>query len=813
MEPGNETNAANGTNRIPEAVNGGLTPRQLGRVLRRAARPTMHGIHFIQDLAIILVVAGIVGWICQRIGLSVVVGFLAAGMLVGPFTPPFSLVTDSARIETAAQVGLVFLMFGIGLRLSVRKLRRLGLSLVLATFGGAILVYYLTRLLGGALGLSTLESLFLASMLMVSSSAIISKIQQETGSTHERSGQLAMGISVLEDVVAVVMLTLLNSIIQLQGAGDGGQASGANIWETLGMLGAFVVLAGVGGLLLFPWLLKRMSISADEELQTLGIAGLLFGMAIIAYHAGYSLALGAFLLGTIVAETPHRHQVERTFEGMRDVFSAVFFVAIGMQINVMELAGSAWLIVGVAAFTLVARTAAVSLALTLVGTPANAALRTGLAVTPIGEFSFIIAQLGVAAAVVPQKFYPLAVGVSLLTTLVAPLVARNSDRIAEGLLTRQPGWLKDWIGYYQSWLERFHLQQKRSPLWQLSRKRFIQIGVEVLLVTGLLIFSEQMFIALEGWLGRDWLFPYGPQVIFLTALTLVVLAPMVAIWRNVSALALLYAQVTTSGHVDAARLAPLVERSIKAVAGAAIFLWLMAVVPTEGTARWLLLGSALVAIVGLLLLRQKLIYWHSTLEVELQGMMASTSHKMSTTTAPWLQPHSDWNLHVIDCMLPDLADAQGKTIVELDLRSRFGCTVVGIERQGFMIPLPPPETVLYPRDRVLLMGTAEQVKGGKACLGAVTGTTVGDSLFEEVRMEALPVPAWSRAARKTLIELSPAQNHGVQIAGISRAGRRILNPSGQEMIEPDDEVLALGTPVQIRDFKAWLVEQPDVAGT
>jgi CPA2 family monovalent cation:H+ antiporter-2 len=307
----------------------------------------MHGIQFIQDLAVILMVAGVVGWICQRLGLSVVVGFLAAGMLVGPFTPPFSLVTDEARIATAAQVGLVFLMFAIGLRLSLRKLRRMGLTLLIATFIGAIGVYYFTRLLGAALGWGTMESLFLAAMLMVSSSAIISKVLHETGGTHERSGQLAMGITVLEDVVAVVMFTLLSSIVQLGGASE------ANVGQTLGLLGAFVVVALIGGLLLFPWLLKRMSISADEELQTLGIAALLFGMAIIAHHAGYSLALGAFLLGTIVAETPHRHQVERTFEGMRDVFSAVFFVAIGMQINVVQLFDSAGLIAGVALFTLV----------------------------------------------------------------------------------------------------------------------------------------------------------------------------------------------------------------------------------------------------------------------------------------------------------------------------------------------------------------------------------------------------------------------------------------------------------------------------
>jgi CPA2 family monovalent cation:H+ antiporter-2 len=190
----------------------------------------MHGIYFIQDLAVILIVAGVMGWLCQRVGLSVVVGFLVAGIVVGPHTPPISFVSSPDRIETLAQLGLVFLMFSIGMRLSVRKLRRLGLSLLIAAMGGAVLIYYLTRLLGAALGWSTIESLFLAGMLMVSSSAIISKILQETGNTHERSGQLAMGISVLEDVVAVVMLTVLNSYIQLGGSAA---KSASSIGETL----------------------------------------------------------------------------------------------------------------------------------------------------------------------------------------------------------------------------------------------------------------------------------------------------------------------------------------------------------------------------------------------------------------------------------------------------------------------------------------------------------------------------------------------------------------------------------------------------
>ncbi|HWA87521.1 MAG TPA: cation:proton antiporter [Opitutus sp.] len=770
----------------------------------------MHGFYLIQDLALILVVAGVVGWVCQRIGLSVVVGFLVAGIVVGPYSPPFAMVADTGRIEALAELGLVFLMFSIGMRLSVRKMRRLGFSLLVAASAGAVIVYYLTRLLGAALGWSNTETLFLAGMLMVSSSAIIGKILQETGATHERSGQLAMGVAVLEDVVAVVMLTILNSLVQFGGVGGShAQAVGGMV----AMLAAFVVLVAVGGLLLVPWLLRRMSISADEELQTLGIAALLFGLAFVAQRAGYSLALGAFLLGTIVAETAHRSQVERTFEGMKDVFSAVFFVAIGMQIDPRALLENAGLIAGVAAFTLVARPIACATALTLIGKAPRDAIRTGMSVTPIGEFSFIIAQLGVGAAVVPPRFYPLAVGVSLLTTLAAPWLMRGSARFAEFAVTRQPRWLAAWLDYYRGRLERILARQQRNRLWQLSRRRIFQIGVEIVLVSGVLVFSGEIFDTVKDWLGRDWLFPRGTEVVFYAVLCLLLLAPLVAIWRNLSALALLYAQVATAGMARAARLAPAIEAALKAVAGVALFVWLALLLPTEGTARWLLLASALVAVLAIALLRHKLIYWHSQLEVELQTVMHAGEHKMTGTTAPWLRPHAEWDLHILDCVLPDLADAQGQTIATLDLRARFGCSVVGIERQGFMIPVPPPGEMLYPRDRVLLMGTTDQVREGRKFLTTVSGAVAAaDSIFEEVQMEALRVATGSRAAGQTLGELAPAQTFGVQIAGVNRGGVKILNPTAGERLEAGDEVLALGAPAQIRDFKACVTEMMDEEG-
>ena len=773
----------------------------------------MPGVNFIQDLAIILAAAAALGWLCQRVGLSAVVGYLVAGMAVGPHTPPFALVTDERSIETAAQVGLVFLMFSIGLRLSLRRLRRLGAGLLLAVGLSAVLVYYATRGLGVAAGLDGTQTLFLAAMLMVSSSAIIGKVLHETGAGHERPAQLAMGVSVLEDVVAVVMLTVLNSVVALgAGAAEGEARHGASLGETLGGFGAFVVFSGIMGLLIVPWLLRRLSLAADEELQTLATAAMLFGLSIIAYRAGYSLALGAFLIGCIVAETPHRHQVERIFEGMRDVFSAVFFVAIGLQIDVHALAHAWWIILGLAVFTLVVRVGAVSTGLTLIGTPHRDALRTGLIATPIGEFSFIIAQLGIAAAVVPRVYYPMAVGLSLMTSLSAPLLTRRADRIAGAILRRRPHWLVAGLDSYQESLEKLRERRAGSILWKLSRKRVIQIVVELLFVAGLLVFAEPMEAALNGWLGRDWLFPGGPTLLFWPVLVGVALVPLFAVWRNVGALALIVAEFSTQTQPAAQqeRLRGLIANGIRLVATVAMAVWVASFAP-PGSARWTLLGSALVVLTLLLLLRRRLVYWHSELEVGLQDVLGEgAAPRLSATSVPWAgRKHEEWNLGVSDCVIPDLAECSGRTLAQLGLRSRFGCTVVGVERQGCMIALPGPDEALFPRDKVLLLGSPAQTGSAKAALGAVSASDASD--FDVVGLETVTIPAGSRAAGGTLAELAPASRHGVQLAGVRRGAMRILNPGADEQLQAGDELLALGTPVKLREFKAWVREVGDAA--
>ena len=390
----------------------------------------MGELDLVQDLAVVTFFAGIGGFLCQKIGLSSIVGFLLAGLVIGPHTPPFSIVIHEDRIEALSQLGLVFLMFSIGLELSVGKLKRMGMGIVLAVALGGILVFNIVRSICPFLGVSPSESLFVAGMLVASSSAIIGKILPESGLIHQRAGNLAMSITVLEDLVAVVVLTFISSVAQMHNGTE------ANIGRILGVLLVFVTVVVVVGLLLLPRSLQRLN-SAGTDLLTITVAGLVLGIAVLSVKTGYSLALGAFLLGAIVAETPQRPTVERAMQGMRDVFIAVFFVSIGMLLNPALLLKNWVLILSLGIITIVVRTFALSASLLVTGTSDRDAFRAALMVTPIGEFAFIIAQLGVSAGLLCLVHGP---GLSHSN----PAFRADQRRLVEGsteILLRSPGTL------------------------------------------------------------------------------------------------------------------------------------------------------------------------------------------------------------------------------------------------------------------------------------------------------------------------------------------------------------------------------------
>ncbi|HEY1108473.1 MAG TPA: cation:proton antiporter, partial [Opitutaceae bacterium] len=277
----------------------------------------------VQDFVVLLLAAGLAGMMCKRVGLSAIVGYLVAGIVIGPYSPPFSLITDTEHIAQLSHVGLVFLMFAIGLELSLSKLRKMGLPIIMATAIGALFMLAFTLLLGRALGWTPLQSLFVAAMLMVSSSAVIAKIMSELKLNHDRAAQMALAITIVEDVVAVIMLTVL--------ATQGVQGSGG-IGQVLTGLTAFVVLFVGLGLLLLPPLLRWLERRADAELQMLVVSGILFLLSLVAIKSGYSIALGAFLFGALMAEMPQKHAIEESFGSLRNLFGSIFFVSIGMMI-------------------------------------------------------------------------------------------------------------------------------------------------------------------------------------------------------------------------------------------------------------------------------------------------------------------------------------------------------------------------------------------------------------------------------------------------------------------------------------------------
>ena len=758
------------------------------------------GINFIQDLAIVLLAAGLAGALCKRIGLSVIVGYLVAGIVIGPHTPPFSFVTDVARIQTLSQVGLVFLMFAIGLGLSLTKLARMGLPALIATGLGAFFMLNLTRLLGACAGWSSLQSFFVAGMFMVSSSAVIAKIVSELKLGHEGFAQRALGITVMEDVVAVVMLTLLASQSnQAGGAGDTG------VGALLATLSAFVVLLAGAGLLFVPRLLRRLEARADSELQTIIVAGVLFLLAIAAAKAGYSLALGAFLLGAIVAEMPQKTGVEKSFAGMRDLFSSVFFVSIGMMIEVHLLVHVWPWILGLSAFVLVFRPLASGLAMVVCGTHPREARRAGLLVTPLGEFSFIIAQLGVGAGVLPKEYYPLAVGTSILTVLATPLINRHAHALIRFVERVEPRWFTRSLEAYHGWIQQAQNGNTTPLAWKLVRSRIPQIAVEVLLTSGLLIFSGHLLSLVETTLPADWIEKTRLNYFFWSVVGLLVLVMLVALWRNLSAIILIIAD----GLGQGARLpASVIGNGLRALSAVLLGWWLYAILPIGALPAW---GWLVIVAAGLgviAVFSRRLVYWHSTWQSSVKDVLNTDSDGPAGARANARtaldQGLEGWGLRLDEYTVPDDAAYAGHDLARLAIPSRFACSVIEVERNGYIITRTGPDLRVYPGDKLLLLGKDDGLTATRDFLqGEKKTADESADEFSGSILQTHALPAGPHAGR-TLAELQIARETGVRIVGIRRGVEQIINPGGNQRLESGDGLLVVGTLDELRAFRRWL---------
>ncbi|GAB1489156.1 hypothetical protein MASR2M8_16080 [Opitutaceae bacterium] len=759
----------------------------------------MEGIGLIQDLAVVLLVAGAAGVLCKRIGLSVIVGYLAAGILIGPYTPPFAFINDVDRVQTLSQVGLVFLMFAIGLGLSLTKLKQLGLPVLMATGLGAFFMLNLTQVLGAAVGWTSLQSMFIASMFMVSSSAVIAKIVEELKLTHEGSAQRALSITVMEDVVAVAMLTVL------AGQTQGGST---NLGGLIATMGSFVVLLVGAGLLLVPRLFRRLEAKADPELQAIIVAGVLFLLAVSAAKAGYSLALGAFLLGAIVAEMPQKAGVERAFAGMRDIFSSVFFVAIGMMIDIRLLLDVWHWILGLTVFVMVARPLATGLAMIVTGSAPHEARRASILLTPLGEFSFIIAQLGVSSSVLPERYYPLAVGVSILTVLATPLVNSRGEAIVGFVERIEPRLLTRTLEAYHSWLAQISGGKAAPLVWRLAKVRLIQVVTEVLIVSGLMIFAPALLDALEP-LVRSTLLD-GPMLpyAYWSFVGLVVLILLFAIWRNMVTVSMIVAEsVGTVGILTPG----MIDNAFRGFIAVGLGYWLYIILPVEALSGWGWLFIAAGAAILIGVSSRRLIYWHSSWQSSVQDVFKNdaggSNDPRATARAALGEGLESWGMHLEEVVLPDQTAYAGTALASLNLTARFSCSVIEIERNGYVITSTGPDLRIYPGDKLLLLGRDKGLAEAREHLqGNVTPVATpegAEGAFSGSILET-GVLRTKTYDGKTLAELKIAQSTGVRIVGVQRGADRIINPDGRQTLQAGDNLLVVGTLNELRAFRRWL---------
>lgn len=498
----------------------------------------MHAISFIQDLAVIMLVAGVVTILFHRFKQPVVLGCIVAGFIIGPHTPPFGLIHDEDTIKTLAELGVIFLMFCLGLEFSLRKLFKVGATAFIAAFLEIILMIWIGYEIGQWFDWNTMDSLFLGAILAISSTTIIVKALNDLKMKNQRFAQLIFGVLIVEDILGIGIIALLSSIAV------SGTVSSGEVFSTVGKLSLFMIVALVIGILLVPRLLAYVAKFESNEMLLITVLGLCFGFCLLVVKLEYSMVLGAFLIGAIMAESRQLLKIERLIEPVRDMFSAIFFVAIGLMIDPQILLQYAWPIAVITVAVVLGKMLSCGLGAFIAGNDGRTSLRVGMGLSQIGEFSFIIAALGMTLQVTSDFLYPVAVAVSAITTLLTPYLIRGADPLSLKIAAVMPQRLSRVFGMYGEWLRSISPQGEGAMLASMIRKIILQVGVNLALVVAI-FFTGSFFAAriggyLEGWISD----PSWQKALIWGGALLLSLPFLIAAYRKLKALSMLLAEMS-----------------------------------------------------------------------------------------------------------------------------------------------------------------------------------------------------------------------------------------------------------------------------
>lgn len=679
----------------------------------------MPGESILYDLAVVLVAAGAAAFVCHRLGQPKVIGYVLAGLALGPHTPPFALIKDDTAIQTLADLGVIFLMFSLGLEFNFRRFRKVGPTAGITAVLDVGVMVWLGYMFGRRMGWSPVESLFLGGMLSDSSTTILAKTLQELGRSRDRFAGLAVGITVVEDVLSVGIIAVLTGLA-VTGVVQTGFVA-ARLW----ILIVFIVAVAIGGLLIVPRLLNRVDRLANDELLVLSILGICFGISLIAARLQLSVALGAVLVGAIASESRASQRLSLLIDPLRHAFGAVFFVAVGLMLDPSVLFRHWAPLLVAAGLVIVGKFMMNALGLLLTGHDFPTALRVGGSMAQVGEFTFIIAALGLSLGATSAPVYQVGVGAAILTTVLSPYWIRLADRMAVSV-EANPSRFR-WTQYfalYNLWVERIAGAGQNSVVRKAVRRSMIIMAVNTALICAVMgaagYLARGPLMRFPGLADRPGLLSVGMWV-----LAMVVCLPMyVATFGKLRALGMILAEVGLPMTLKTAWARTMRTFLANAILSAGLAGQLLLTLALSSTMFPSRIVPAVLTVCAVIVALWR---WRGLVRVYAQAQSAVTSMLQEPERAPAAVAGSAAELTVETAVIDAGAGVLGKRLRSIRIRDRTGATLVGIGRSGGTITNPGPREELLPGDKVFMLGNPEQIRACRALLRAGAGPAASAS--------------------------------------------------------------------------------------
>ena len=715
----------------------------------------------IEDLALILVVAGVVTLIFKKLKQPLVLGYIVAGFLVSPNMPYTASVADMENVHLWADIGVMFLLFSLGLDFSFKKILKMGASPVISTCTTIFCMSMLGFSVGSFFGWERMDCIFLGGMLAMSSTTIIYKAFDDLGLRQQQFAGLVMSVLILEDILAIVMMVMLSAIAQ-------GNLEGSQMIESVMRIGFFLILWLIVGIFAIPLFLRTVRSLINAEVLLVVSLGLCCAMAVFSSKVGFSSAFGAFIMGSILAETVEAERIEKLVEPVKNLFGAIFFVSVGMLVDPKILVEYAIPIMLLVLTILIGQSVFGTFSFMLAGESLKSAMRCGFSMAQIGEFSFIIASLGLSLGVISDFLYPVVVAVSVITTFLTPYMIRLATPVYNNLEHRLPNKL---INSLNSLSMNSHQHTHGQNFWKkLLTQMTINTVVYSILTSAAIAVMFTFVLPFVRSLMPGWeLHWYANGVT--GVLTVLVIAPflraMVMKKNRSPEFRALWAESNRN------RLPLLFTILVRAIIAISFIFYICNYLSRFTNALMITIG----VIVILLIIFSRWVK-HRSITLERLFVQNLRSRDIAAQVYGKKRPLYadrllDRDIHIADFEVPLDSKWMGQSLKQLNLGKKYGVHISSILRSGWRINIPDGDNVIFPGDILQAIGDDEQFSAFREALDRERLGVDPDSEKRLMKLRQLVISGGSPFVGKTLIESGIRDHYSCMVIGLEEGKQNL----------------------------------------